>query len=200
MKGVRWLGLAVFMLPTTLLLVGLISPAAGQSAGKGKTDREPDVPFVPTPFQIVDRMLKLADVRKGDVVYDLGCGDGRILVAAAKKYGARGFGFDIDPERVQDSLENIKINDVENLVAIKQADIFTLDLSGASVITLYLLPQLNVKLLPQLEKLKPGVRIVSHAFDMRNIKPKRVEIVRLPGNVTRPIYLWVTPLEREKVK
>lgn len=171
--------------------------AAGQQPAP-KEERGPDVRFVPTPFKIVDRMLELAEVHEADVVYDLGCGDGRILVAAAKKYRARGVGFDIDPERVKDSLENVSVNDVGHLVTIKHADIFKLDLSGADVVTLYLLPELNDRLIPQLEKLKPGCRIVSHAFGMRGIKPKKVVTVSLPGGVRRSIYLWVTPLEREK--
>jgi SAM-dependent methyltransferase len=192
MKRIRLAGVAA----TLLLAMALL--AAGQTQRRTKKEGEPDVLFVPTPFKVVDKMLELADVHKGDVVYDLGCGDGRILVAAAKKYGAKGVGFDIDPERVQDSIENVKVNEVEKLVTIKQADIFTLDLSGATVITLYLMPDLNVKLIPQLQKLKPGCRIVSHAFDMRGIKPKKVVSVPLPGGVQRSLYLWVTPLEKEK--
>jgi SAM-dependent methyltransferase len=186
-------------LATLLVLVVsfTLASVAGQQASR-RTERRPDVHFVPTPFKIVDRMLELAEVHEGDVVYDLGCGDGRILVAAAKKYRARGVGFDIDPERVKDSLENVNVNDVGNLVMIKQADIFTLDLSGADVITLYLLPELNERLIPQLEKLKPGCRIVSHAFGMRGIKPKKIVNVSLPGGVRRSIYLWTTPLEKEK--
>jgi len=193
MKCIRLVGLA-----TLTLLVTIAVLWAGQTRPRAKVEGEPDVPFVPTPFKIVDKMLELAEVHKGDVVYDLGCGDGRILVAAAKNYGAKGVGYDIDPERVRDSIENVKVNDVEKLVTIKQADIFTLDLSGASVITLYLTPELNVKLIPQLQKLKPGSRIVSHAFDMRGIKPKKVVSVPLSGGVQRLLYLWVTPLEKEK--
>ena len=110
---------------------------------------------MPTPQPVVDKMLELAEVKKGDVVYDLGCGDGRIVVTAAKKYGVKAVGFDINPERIKEARENVKANHVEKLVTIKQADIFTLDLREASVVTLYLLPSLNVKLMPQLEKLKP---------------------------------------------
>jgi SAM-dependent methyltransferase len=193
MKRIQFAGLV-----TLTLLVTIAVLSAGQSRPRAKVEGEPDVPFVPTPFKIVDKMLELAEVHKGDVVYDLGCGDGRILVAAAKQYGAKGVGYDIDPERIRDSIENVKVNDVEKLVTIKQADIFTLDLSGASVITLYLTPELNVKLIPQLQKLKPGCRIVSHAFDMRGIKPKKVVSVPLSGGVHRSLYLWVTPLEKEK--
>jgi SAM-dependent methyltransferase len=192
MKPIRLAGAAALLLLTMALL------AAAQTRPRPKVEGEPDVPFVPTPFKVVDKMLELAEVQKGDMVYDLGCGDGRILVAAAKKYGARGVGFDIDPERIRDSTENVKVNDVDKLVTIKQADIFKVDLSGATVITLYLTPELNVKLLPQLQKLKPGCRIVSHAFDMRGIKPKKVVAVPLSGNVQRLLYLWVTPLEKEK--
>ena len=116
--------------------------------------RQPDVIFVPTPQGVVDKMLELAEVKPGDVVYDLGCGNGRIVVTAAKKYGVKAVGFDINPERIKESLENVKANHVENLVTIRQADIFTLDLSEANVVTLYLLPSLNVKLMPQLAKLQ----------------------------------------------
>ncbi|MBN2508329.1 MAG: class I SAM-dependent methyltransferase [Verrucomicrobia bacterium] len=168
--------------------------------------RKPDVVYVPTPPEVVDKMLELAGVRKGDVVYDLGCGDGRIVVAAARKYGVKAVGFDIDPERIKEAQANVRSNKVEHLVTIKQADIFTLDLRGASVVTLYLLPELNVKLMPQLAKLKPGSRIVSHDFDMRSAKPALVHHVKgrsefsddEEGYTTQhTIYKWVVPWERE---
>jgi predicted RNA methylase len=165
--------------------------AAAETAIKPAT-RSPDVIFVPTPQSAVERMLELAEIKPGDVVYDLGCGDGRIVVTAAKKYGVKAVGFDIDPQRVQESLENVRKNGVEDLVTIKQADIFTLDLRGANVITLYLLSSLNKKLVPQLEKLKPGVRIVSYSFDMPGITPEKV--VHDPHT----IYKFVTPLRHEK--
>ena len=146
-------------------------------------------------------MILLAKVQKDDVVYDLGCGDGRIVVAAAKKYGCKAVGYDIDPKRVKESKENIKKNDVEHLVTIEEKDIFTLDLSGASVVTLYLLPKLNVKLIPQLEKLKPGCRIVSHDFDMKGVKPDMV-LTMSPrdGGTGHTVYLWSTPLRKEKAE
>src|SRR5204863_1857243 len=155
--------------------------------------RTPDVIFVPTPQDAVEKMLELAEVRKGDVVYDLGCGDGRIVVTAAKKFGARGVGIDIDPQRIAESKENVRTNGVEKLVTIKNADIFQEDFSDANVVTLYLLPSLNVKLIPQLEKLKPGSRIVSYQFNMNGVKPKET----YTGNGRYTIYKWVTPLERE---
>jgi precorrin-6B methylase 2 len=163
-----------------------------------RTDKKPDVIFVPTPQEVVDKMLELAAVKKGELVYDLGCGDGRIVVTAAKKFGAKGVGYDIDPERVKESMENVRKSDVGDLVSIKQKDIFTLDLSDANVVTLYLLPTLNVKLIPQLEKLKPGSRIVSHAFDMKGVKPRDVVQVKCSDGQTRTVYLWVTPLEKER--
>jgi|GEM_PF-395176 len=162
--------------------------------------KEPDVIYVPTPQEVVDKMLELAEIKPGDVVYDLGCGDGRIVVTAAKRYGVKAVGFDINPERVREALENVKANKVEHLVTIKQADIFTLDLSEATVVTLYLLPSLNVKLMPQLAKLKPGSRIVSHDFDMRGAKPVRVEHVTADGGQygrEHTIYKWVVPWEPE---
>jgi SAM-dependent methyltransferase len=166
-----------------------------------KPAREPDVIYVPTPYEVVDKMFELADIRPGEVVYDLGCGDARIPCMAAKKFGVRAFGFDINPKRIEESLDNVKKYRVENLVTIKQQDIFELDLSKADVITLYLLPRLNVKLIPQLDKLKPGCRIVSHDFNMEGVRPKR-EISFRPsmGDSVREhrVYLWVTPLEKER--
>ncbi len=159
--------------------------------------RRPDVHFVPTPQEVVDRMLELAEVTKDDVVYDLGCGDGRIVVTAAKRYGCRAVGVDIDPDRVEESLKNVKDNNVEHLVEIIEGDIFEMDLTPATVITLYLLPNLNVKLIPQLEKLEPGTRIVSHAFDMRGVKPDVVETVETERGTSPTVYMWTTPLQKE---
>jgi len=166
----------------------------------GKPSREPDVIFVPTPQKVVDKMLELAEVKKDDLIYDLGCGDGRIVVTAAKKFGCKAVGYDISPKRVKESLENVKKNNVADLVRIEQKDIFTLDISKADVVTLYLLPSLNVKLIPQLEKLKPGSRIVSHDFDMKGVKPDKVVTIsdEKDDYGDHTIYLWTTPLKREK--
>ncbi|MFC1653050.1 SAM-dependent methyltransferase [Planctomycetota bacterium] len=189
-------------------LTGELTSARGSQSIKGqkilfksgkKTFRKPDVIFVPTPKQVVDRMLELAQVKKDDLVYDLGCGDGRIVVTAAQKYGCRGKGFDISATRVKESLENVAKNGVGNLVSIERADIFTLDLRPADVITLYLLPSLNVKLIPQLDKLGPGVRIVSHDFDMEGVKPDQVITIEDSDDEygDHTIYLWTTPLNKE---
>jgi uncharacterized protein (TIGR03000 family) len=163
-------------------------------------DKQPDVIFVPTPQAVVDKMLEMAQVKKGDVVYDLGCGDGRIVVSAAKR-GARAYGFDVDPQRIKESRANVERNGVEGRATITRKDIFTLDLSPANVVTLYLLADLNVKLIPQLEKLKPGSRIVSHDFDMRGVKPKQVVRVKAKDDdgeeTEHTIYLWVAPIQKE---
>ena len=178
-------------------LLLLASPAVSDDKQAG--DKKPDVIFVPTPQEVVDAMLALAEVKKTDVLYDLGCGDGRIPVTAAKKFGCKAFGFDVDPQRIKESKENVDKNKVGDLVTITKKDIFTLDLSPANVVTLYLLPSLNVKLIPQLEKLKPGSRIVSHSFDMEGVKPKKtIQVKTKDGFGTRTVYLWVTPLEKEK--
>jgi SAM-dependent methyltransferase len=173
---------------------------AAEAQQKSPTLREPDVIFVPTPNEVVDKMLELADVKKTDVLYDLGCGDGRIVIAAAKKVGCQAVGYDINPKRVEESRENVKKSPVEKLVKIEQQDIFTLDLSPANVVTLYLLPKLNVKLIPQLKKLQPGSRIVSHDFDMKGIEPDKVVELKSENGSVHTIYLWTTPLKEPKKK
>ena len=193
------------IVPATVVLVCWLATSAvyaqnvaEEAAKEDKEHREPDVVFVPTPQEVVEKMLELASVKKDDLVYDLGCGDGRIVVTAAKKYGCHAVGFDIDPERIQESRENVAKNKVEHLVKIEEQDIFKLDLSKANVITLYLLPSLNVKLIPQLEKLKPGSRIVSHAFDMKGVQPDKVVRFK-PEEEKRSytIYLWTAPLKKK---
>ncbi|BAY88273.1 MULTISPECIES: SAM-dependent methyltransferase [unclassified Tolypothrix] len=150
---------------------------------------ETDVPYVPTPQPVVDAMLKLAKVNSNDVIYDLGSGDGRIPITAAQKYGARGVGIDIDPQRVQEAKQNLQSAKVGDRVEFRQQDLFQTDLSPASVVTLYLLPDINLKLRPKLlQELKPGTRIVSHAFDMGDWKPQQVQ--QVDG---KTIYLWVVP-------
>lgn len=149
------------------------------------------VPYVPTPQEVVDRMLELAQVKKGDVVYDLGSGDGRIVVTAAKKFGVRAIGFEIDPERIRESKENIKKAGVEHLVEIRQQDIRTVDLSPASVLTMYLLPEVNLMIRPNIWKqMKVGSRIVSHDFDMGDWKPLKTEYVKDSGSWDHTLYLW----------
>lgn len=172
-------------------------PLPGKNAAP-QAKREPDVPFVATPLNVVEKMLELAAVTKEDVVYDLGCGDGIIVVTAAKKYKCKAVGFDIDPDRVKESRESVKKSGVEKLVTIEEKDIFDVDLTPASVVTLYLLSEVNLKLLPQLQKLKPGSRIVSHDFPIQGLKPKKEETVRDKDNVPHKVYLWVTPLEKKK--
>ena len=160
------------------------------AAEQGAVLRGPDVIFVPTPNEVVDMMLKLSGVTKKDTVYDLGCGDGRIVVTAAQKYGARGVGIDIDPERVAEANENVKKGKVDKLVKIVRGDLFEADISEATVVTLYLLTDLNRKLRPKLWRdLRPGTRVVSHAFSMGDDwKPVRQESV---GGTT--VYLWHVP-------
>jgi len=182
-----------------LLALMVLDAASGLEAQRAANppEREPDVVYIPTPEPVVDKMLEVAQIKEGDVVYDLGCGDGRIVIAAAKRYGVQAWGFDIDPVRVAEARANAKAAGVEDLVTIEQKDIFTLDLSPASVVTLYLLPELNVQLIPQLEKLKPGSRIVSHDFDMAGVEPLEHHVVRLPvSEKAHQVYLWKTPLVR----
>jgi len=159
-----------------------------------KPAQQPDVIFVPTPHEVVDDMLRLANVRKGDVLYDLGSGDGRIAIAAAKKFGIKAVGIDIDPERIREANENARKAGVTNLVEFRQEDLFKADFHEATVVTLYLLPDLNVKLRPRLwDELKPGTRIVSHQFDMGTWKPEK----RLESN-GRVVYFWTIPAKKKQ--
>ncbi len=179
----RFLALAI-----TVVVAGLPGATSAFAQAAAPT-RRPDVIYVPTPEPVVEAMLQVANVTKNDIVYDLGCGDGRIPVTAARKYGARGVCFDIDPERIKEANENVAKNNVGNLVRVVQGDLFEQDLSGATVITLYLLPSLNVKLMPKLmRELKPGTRIVSHAFDMGDWKPEKE--LDVDG---RKVYFWTIP-------
>jgi precorrin-6B methylase 2 len=148
-------------------------------------------PFDPTPQEVVERMLALVAVKKSDVIYDLGSGDGRILIAAAKRYGARGVGFEIDPGLVKLARENARKEGVEKLVEIRQQDFLTADLSPASVVTLYLSYEGNLAVRPQLmRQLKSGARVVSYAFDMGEWQPKIAESYRDAGGGSHQLYLW----------
>ena len=149
------------------------------------------VPFVPTPQDVVERMLALAQVKKGDVVYDLGSGDGRIVITAAKKYGVKAVGFEIDPDLLRQSRESIRKEGLEKLAEIREQDILTVDLSAATVVTMYLLPEVNLRLRPNvLRQLKPGSRLVSHDFDMGDWKPLKVEHIKDSSGWDHTIYLW----------
>jgi len=160
-----------------------------------------DVPYVPTTEEAVNAMLKLADVKKTDVVYDLGCGDGRIVVAAAKNFGARGVGIDIDPQRIAEARANAQKAGVEKLVRFEENDLFQADFKEATVVTLFLLSSVNLKLRPKLlAELKPGTRIVSNTFDMGDWKPEKEETVPNTDDdsfLSHHLYLWIVP-EKEK--
>jgi SAM-dependent methyltransferase len=167
-----------------------------------------DVVYWATPQPVVDKMLEIAEIQPSDILYDLGCGDGRILVTAAKRYGNKGFGFDLDPRRVREARENARDNGVEDLVQIERADIFKLDLSPANVVFMFLLPQVNVRLMPQLKKLRRGSRIVSHEFSMAGAKPKLTARVHAApdgpavalfqsGTEMHTVHLWEVPWQKQ---
>ena len=161
--------------------------------GAADAERKPDVGFVPTPMAAVGRMIEMAEIKPGDVVYDLGCGDGRIVVAAAKLHGVKAIGVDISAERVAESRERSRAAGVEGRVKIRQADIFDLDLDSADVVFLYLTPRLNERLMPQLRRLKPGARIISYEFDMGAAKPVEVVRERFYQFGEQKIYKWIVP-------
>lgn len=148
-----------------------------------------DVPYVPTPPEIVEAMLKLGGIQKTDFVIDLGCGDGRIVVMAAEKFGARGMGYDINPQRIKEANENAEKAKVTDRVKFVQKNLFEADIHEATLVTLYLLPDVNLRLRPKLLKeLKPGTRVVSHSFDMGDWKPdKELEING------KTLYFWTVP-------
>ncbi|WP_035993052.1 SAM-dependent methyltransferase [Leptolyngbya sp. KIOST-1] len=167
-------------------------PPAGVDAGIPAPVRtDLDVPYVPTPMEVVDEMLRLADVGQDDLLYDLGSGDGRIVIAAAERFGTRGVGVDIDPDRVEEANANAEAAGVTELVEFREQDLFETDFSEATVVTLYLLSEVNLRLKPRLlQELQPGTRIVSHAFDMGRWEPEQV--VNVDG---RMVYFWTVPEE-----
>lgn len=183
----------VLLRAPSLLAVLACAAIAVALAYAQQTAVKKDVPYVPTPASVVEAMLKMAEVGKGDMVYDLGCGDGRIVITAAQKYGARGVGIDIDPQLIRESNENAKAAGVADRVKFFEQDLFASDFKEATVVTLYLLPEVNLRLRPKLlSELKPGTRIVSHAFDMGDWKPDKT--VEVDG---RTLYYWVVPEKKQ---
>ena len=183
--------IAPFVVLSALCFCGLVPVGAPASAAQKTVapSRAPDVIYVPTPPEVVKTMLETAGVTAKDLVYDLGCGDGRIVIAAAKSYGARGIGIDIDPQRIREARANAAAAGVDDRVKFIQGDLFETDLRPATVVTLYLLESLNLKLQPKLvSELKPGTRIVSHAFSMGPWTPDRE--LNVEG---RRVYLWTIP-------
>jgi SAM-dependent methyltransferase len=153
----------------------------------------PEVPYVPTKEPVLDQMLDMAKIQPGDVLYDLGCGDGRIVIEAAKRYGIRGVGVDIDPERIREANDNARRAGVSHLVRFYEGDLFDTDLKEATVVTLYLLPDVNLRLRPKLlSELKPGTRVVSHNYDMGDWKPAGTRRLTVEGT-EHVVYFWVVP-------
>jgi SAM-dependent methyltransferase len=193
-RGMRaWTNLDRFVAVVSAMLMGIFLPGAIPEAAAQESSRparELDVWYVPTPHEIVNRMLDVAGVRTGDVVYDLGCGDGRMVIAAAKKFATRGVGVDLDPKRIREARANAKKAGVEHLVTFEVGDMFKTDIREATVVMLYLLPELNRRLKPKfLAELRPGARVVSHDFDMGKEWPAD----RYLKLGTSGIYLWRIP-------
>ena len=194
MRSFLYAFLIVFLAPVLAHETNSPYSQLARAQTKKASAQTPDVIFVPTPQEVVDDMLRLANVRKGDVLYDLGSGDGRIPITAAKRYGIRATGIDIDPDRIAEANENARKAGVTNLVQFRQEDLFKADFKDATVITLYLLPALNEKLRPRLwAELKPGTRIVSHQFEMGDWRPEK----KLESN-GRTVYFWTIPARKAK--
>ena len=192
MKQGMWRIVAPIVVIAAALTVGSVVPqAAGPVSVAPAAPQSSLAPYVPTPQDVVERMLALAGVGKNDVVADLGSGDGRMVVTAAKQFGARGIGVDIDPARIAEGRANAKQAGVESLVEFRQQDAMEADISQATVVTLYLLSSSNVKLRPRLlSQLKPGARIVSHQFGMGDWTPDKVETFTDSNGTSRTLYLW----------
>jgi precorrin-6B methylase 2 len=155
-----------------------------------------NAPYVQTPMNVVEAMLELAEVKESDVLYDLGCGDGRIAIVASEQYGCRSVGYDIEPDRIRDSRENAKTRGVEDLATFEEKDVFTLDLSQCDVAAMYLLPRYMTKLIPQFQAMKPGSRIVAHDFSIEGVPPDRtIEVVEVEEGKYHFVHLWITPLK-----
>jgi cyclopropane fatty-acyl-phospholipid synthase-like methyltransferase len=174
-----------------ILVAGLTLLSLSRFAGAQDT-----IPFVPSPMHVVQKMIEVADIKKGDVLYDMGSGDGRIIIEAAKKYGVRGVGIDLNPDLVAKARENAKNEGVSDLVEFRAQDGLTVDISEATVVTLYMFKWFNNALKPKLQKLKPGSRIVAHDFDIDDWKPTRIEYVQQPQDgsdyaESRTLYIWV---------
>jgi precorrin-6B methylase 2 len=186
MRWHRSVSLALLMMMSALVLTaGAQSPTV--------TKPQLDVPYVPTHEKVVAEMLRVANVRKDDVLYDLGSGDGRIVITAAREHGTRGTGIDIDPERVRDANENARRAGVTDKVKFVQGDIFDAKISDATVVTMYLLPSVNMRLRPKLlSELRPGTRIVSHNYDMGDWTPEKTIRVNTAGR-DHTVYYWVVP-------
>ena len=173
------------------IAAAIVALTAGVATSALQSDRKPDVGYVPTPQPVVDLMLDAAQVTRDDVVYDLGSGDGRIPITAARRFGARAVGIDIDPVRIAEATANAEKAGVTDRVRFLHQDLFQSDISEATVVTLYLYPELNLKLLPKLNReLRPGTRVVSHTFDMGSVRP--VHSLDVSG---RPVYVFIVPLE-----
>lgn len=174
----------------TFVLGGL---AAGVAAGCSTPGIKLDAPYVSTPQSVVEAMLRLAEVRQDDLIYDLGCGDGRIVITAARNFGAHGVGIDIDPRRIEEANAAARLMGVSDHVRFLVQDLFQTDFSEATVVTLYLFPEMNAKLLPKFRKeLRPGTRIVSHQFGIGDWKPERTETA-WSGTMDSQIYRWTVP-------
>ena len=185
------------VLIATLLILVSAPLVADENADDPVFIQTPDVVYVGTPYDIVSQMLHMADVKKEDIVVDLGCGDARMLVLAAQKYGSRGIGYEIDPVMVRESRKNAEKNKVSDLVEIVQADIFKVDISDADVLPVYLLPEMNLRLVPQFETLKPGSRLVFHNYDLAGyVYDKKIEIISNEDNSRHTLWLYTTPLKK----
>ena len=190
----------VHLVISVCLLIFAVTPlTADESTEEPVFIQTPDVVYVGTPYDIVSQMLKLARVKKNDVVVDLGCGDARVLVLAAEKYGSKGIGYEIDPVMVRESRKNVEKNKVSDLVEIIQEDIFKVDISKADVLPVYLLPEMNLKLVPQFETLKPGSRLVFHNYDLEGYIPdKKIEVISNEDNSKHTLWLYTIPLKKAR--
>jgi methyltransferase family protein len=185
----------IFRSPVPILAL-LLAAAVAASAQTPSTPKEPDVPYVPTHEKIVAEMLKVAKVKKTDVLYDLGSGDGRIVITAAKKFGTRGTGIELLPQLVREARDNAEKAGVSELAKFVEGDIFEANIADATVVTLYLLPAVNMRLRPKLLELRPGTRIVSHNYDLGDWKPeKTIKLNLADGEHT--VYYWVVPTRKK---